>query len=101
MMESLSPNFTGWSKRQLRTLAHYQRRMGIIQDLEVMQWCVAKYLRENPRSTALLRPFCRYLRQRRTRALRTFVKSADRVFEFWPPTALAVRGNSIPATHAA
>lgn len=101
IMESLSPAFTGLTKRQLRSLAYYQRKMGLIQDLEVMQSCVTAYLRENPQSAPLLHPFCHYLRQRRTRALRTFVKSADRLFEFWPPAALTGRGYSASSRHAA
>jgi CHAD domain-containing protein len=95
MMESLSPGLTGLSKRELRALAYYQRKMGIIQDLEVMQACVAGYLREHQDGASLLRPFCRHLRQRRTRALRSFVKTADRLFAFWPPAALAPRGDSV------
>ena len=85
MVESLSPGITGLSKRQLRALAYYQRKMGIIQDLEVMQACVARFLRENKKSEAVLRRFCQHLRRRRARALRSFLKSADRLFAFWPP----------------
>jgi CHAD domain-containing protein len=84
LVESLSPGLTGLSKRQLRALAYYQRKMGIIQDLEVMQACVAGYLQDNKQHEVLLRPFARHLRQRRARALRSFLISADRLFEFWP-----------------
>jgi CHAD domain-containing protein len=101
MMESLSPGLTGLSKRELRALAYYQRKMGIIQDLEVIQACVAAYLREKGERADLLRPFCRHLRQRRARALRSFVKTADRLFGFWPPPALASRGDRISTLHAA
>ena len=54
MLESLSPGITGLSRRQLRALAYYQRKMGIIQDLEVMQASVARYSRrgQEARSTA-------------------------------------------------
>jgi CHAD domain-containing protein len=90
MMESLSPALTGLSKRQLRALAHYQRRMGIIQDLEVLRRCVARFIHENSKTEPLLRPFCRHLQQRRARAVHSFLKSADRLFEFWPPAKLAV-----------
>ena len=101
MLESLSPGLTGLSKRQLRALAYYQRKMGIIQDLEVMQACVARFIRENKKREALLRPFGRYLRRRRVRALRSFLKSADRLFEFWPPAARAARGDSVSTRNAA
>ena len=101
MLESLSPGITGLSKQQLRALAYYQRKMGIIQDLEVMQACVARYARENKKRAALLEWFTRDLRQRRARALRSFLKTADRLFEFWPPAALAARGGSVPTRSAA
>ena len=101
IVESLSPGITGLSKRQLRTLAYYQRKMGIIQDLEVMQACLTRYSREDKKREALLRRFSRHLRQRRARALRSFLKSADRLFDFWPPAALVARDDSLPTQHAA
>jgi CHAD domain-containing protein len=101
ILESLSPGITGLSKRQLRALAHYQRKMGIIQDLEVMHACVAQYAQGNKKRTALLQRFSRHLRQRRARALRSFLKSADCLYEFWPPAGLAARGDSVPTRNAA
>ena len=101
MLESLSPGLTGLSKRQLRALAYYQRKMGIIQDLEVMQACVARYTRGDKKREALLQRFSRHLRQRRARALRSFLKSADRLYEFWPPAALAAPSDSVPTRNAA
>ena len=101
MVESLSPALTGLGKRQLRALAYYQRKMGIIQDLEVMQRCVARFLREHQRAEAALRPFCRHLRQRRLRALRSFLKSADRLFDFWPPARLAAPAEFASTRNAA
>jgi CHAD domain-containing protein len=85
MVESLSPELTGLGKRELRALAHYQRRMGLLQDLEITQHCLNDYMQQNGGTEDLLRPFGRYLRSRRARALRSFLKEADRVFEFWPP----------------
>lgn len=101
MMESLSPGITGLSKRQLRTLAYYQRKMGIIQDLKVMQDCVASFVREYRKMEPSLRPFCRYLRQRRAHALRSFLKSADHLLEFWPPARLAAPTRSALTRNAA
>ena len=101
IVESLSPGLTGLTKRQLRALAYYQRRMGIIQDLEVMKRCVAGFVCEHKRTESALRPFCRYLRQRRARALRSFLKSADCLFEFWPPANLAASGHSAWSRKAA
>jgi CHAD domain-containing protein len=96
ILESLSLGITGLSQRQLRTLAYYQRRMGIIQDLEVMQAGIARYTQEDKKREVLLHRFRRYLRQRRAQALRSFLKSADRLFQFWPPAALAVPGRLCP-----
>jgi CHAD domain-containing protein len=89
IVESLSPGLTGLTKRQLRALAYYQRRMGIIQDLEVLRQAVERFAGEHKNTESALRPFCRYLRQRRNRALRSFLKSADRLFELWPTAGLA------------
>jgi CHAD domain-containing protein len=101
MLESLSPGLTGLSKRQLRALACYQRRMGIIQDLEVMQACVARYIREDKKREARLQRFNRHLRQCRGRALRSFRKSADRLYEFWPPAELAAPSDPAQTRDAA
>jgi CHAD domain-containing protein len=101
ILESLSPGITGLSKRQLRALAYYQRKMGIIQDLEVMQACVARYIREDKKREALLQRFSRHLRERRARALRSFLNSADRLYQFWPPAALIARPDSLPTQSAA
>ena len=100
-MESLSPGLTGLSKRQLRALAYYQRKMGIIQDLKVVQACVTRYTQEDKKREALLRRFSRHLRQRRVRAVWSFLKSADSIYEFWPPAALVARDNSVANQHAA
>jgi CHAD domain-containing protein len=101
MIESLSPALTGLSKRQLRALAYYQRKMGIIQDHEVLHRCVVRFIRENSQTELLLRPFCRYLKQRRMRAVHSFVKSADRLLEFWPPARLTASGGSSSTRSAA
>ncbi len=101
IMESLSPGITGLSRQQLRALAYYQRKMGIIQDLEVMQTCVTRYTRQDRQRRALLLRFSRHLCQRRARALRSFLKSADHLYEFWPPAALVARRDSVPARNAA
>jgi CHAD domain-containing protein len=101
ILESLSPGITGLSRRQLRALAYYQRKMGIIQDLEVMQACVARYARGDKKRKALLQRFSRHLRERRARALRSFLNSADRLFDFWPPAALVARDDSVPTRNAA
>jgi CHAD domain-containing protein len=85
VVESLPPEATGLSKRELRFLAWYQRRMGNIQDLEVLQACLTDFLNRHEDCQRLLAPFCSYLRHRQARALGAFRKSVDRLFQFWPP----------------
>ena len=84
MVESLSPDFTGYGKRELRALAHYQRRMGVLQDLEVMQQCLVRFEQKHQGTGALLRPFARHVQLSRARSLRSFLRAADQLFEFWP-----------------
>jgi len=91
MVESLSPDFTGSGKRQLRALAHYQQRMGVLQDLEIIERCIAGYERKEEGIDTLLAPFNRYVQVTRASAIRSFLKSADDLFEFWPPPLVGPR----------
>jgi len=59
--------------------------MGILQDLEIIEWCITDFVRKDEGIGTLLDPFSRYLQATRARALRSFLKSADDLFEFWPP----------------
>jgi CHAD domain-containing protein len=93
MVESLSPDFTGLDKQDLRSLASYQRRMGLLQDLEVMQRCLANFVEKHRGMEDLLRPFSRYLKASRARGVRSFLKSADGVFRFWPPGPVKANGH--------
>jgi CHAD domain-containing protein len=88
-VECLPAELTGLSKRGLRKLAYYQRRMGNIQDIEVIEASVTEFIRQNEGVEGLMAPFCAYLRRRRGSALRAFRTSADRLFSFWPPPGLS------------
>ena len=101
MVESLSPDFTGLSKRELRAMARYQRRMGLLQDLEVMQGCITGFVQKREGMEALLRPFARHLQASRARARRSFLKSADELFEFWPPGRATTNADSAARRAAA
>ena len=89
LVEALSPAFTGLGKKQLRRLANYQRRMGNLQDLEILQVSLEAFLCKHPDSEVLLAPFARYLRLRRARSLRSCLDHADDLFEFWDPSELS------------
>lgn len=93
MVEALSPDLTGMNKGNLRALARYQKRMGILQDLEVMQECVQAFAQQHQGMETLLESFNRYLQTRRARSLREFLKSADDLFQFWPPGRIHHNGN--------
>src|SRR5262249_23013376 len=73
LVESLPPELTSYCASDLRKLARYQRRMGNVQDFEVLLQSVQSFTQHHkyPR----LDPFCRYLRDRRTRAVRSFLKT--------------------------
>jgi CHAD domain-containing protein len=88
MVESLSPDFTGLGKRQLRALARYQERMGTLQDLEIIERCITGFARQDEGIGSLLAPFSRCLRATRARSLRCFLRSADELFQSWPPARL-------------
>lgn len=94
MVESLSSDFTGLSKRDLRAMARYQRRMGLLQDLEVMQGSITGFVQKHKGMEALLRPFARHLQAGRVRARRSFLKSADELFVFWPPRRATTNADS-------
>src|SRR5436190_12708061 len=83
MVEALSPDFTGLGKRGLRRLGNYQRRMGHLQDLEILQNCLAQFLQEHPGNEELFAPFCHYIHLRRNRGLRSCLTHANDLFEFW------------------
>ena len=84
-VESLSPHTTGFTRKQLRRLAFYQRKMGNIQDLDVIQKAITGIAHDDKALGSLLKPFTQYLRRRQVRALRSFRKSADDLYRFWPP----------------
>ena len=75
LVESLSPAFTGLGQRELRALGIYQRRMGNLQDLEVVRHCLDRFAQDHAGLEDLLRPFCRQLQRRRARLLRSFLRS--------------------------
>jgi CHAD domain-containing protein len=100
IVESIPPDVSGLSKRELRNLALYQRRMGNVQDLAVIQATLTDLLAKHEGLEGLLSPFCAYLQRRRSRALLSFRKSADKLFQFWPPGAAAPRDAPMPESIA-
>jgi CHAD domain-containing protein len=83
IVESLPAELTGFAKSDLRKLARYQRGMGNIQDFEVILACLSSFMKR--REQPPLDSFSRHVRRRRTRAVHSFLKRADRLFQLWPP----------------
>jgi len=84
VIETLSPGVSGFNNRQLGFLAAYQRKMGAVQDIETMLGCLTEFVQKYKAAEELLQPFSRYLLQRRTRAVCSFGRAAEDLFEFWP-----------------
>jgi CHAD domain-containing protein len=101
LVECLPYEVTGFTKRDLRQLAHYQRKMGGIQDLEVIRASISQFIPRYEGADCLLAPFCSYLRMRSRRALRSFNKSADKLFQLWPPRAGSAEVQSAANQYAA
>ncbi len=87
IVESLPLQVSGRTRRELRRLAHYQRKMGTIQDLEVMRLTVEDFQERHPAAAVRLSPFVTYLRRRQKRAVRSFSVAADELLGFWSTPA--------------
>ena len=87
MVESLSPAMIDLGKPHLRRLSVYQRRMGRLQDLEILQACLADFVRIHPRVATMLKGFGHYLCRRHARVLRECLNHADDLFSFWNPSS--------------
>jgi len=87
MVEALSPTWTGYSRKQLRRMAHYQRRLGRIQDLEVFRKLLQEFAERHPPFREVLQPVVKLVDRRRRDAIRAFMRKADELQGFWPPPA--------------
>jgi CHAD domain-containing protein len=84
IVEGMSPAFTGLTRSGLLPLSDFQTSMGKIQDLEITENWLLEFLEEHPEEAAPLRSYLSYLRRQKLALQRAFVRSADRLFEFWP-----------------
>jgi len=83
MIETIAPTLPGFDAQKLRALALYQRRMGYLQDAEVLERTVANFIARHRATEALLASFRHYLLRRKARLLRQFLKTADQLYTFW------------------
>ena len=87
MVETLSPTWTGYTPAQLRRMAYYQRRLGRIQDLEVLSKTLNGFAELQAHSSEAFRPAFTLIDRRRREAMRAFLLRADEISSFWPPHA--------------
>ncbi len=87
MVESLPPSLTGLTDTQLRALVQYQRRMGRIQDLEVLKGLLTNEGRRRGWKMVHLETFVRHVDRQLSRAVATFMKSAEALSGFWSRSA--------------
>jgi CHAD domain-containing protein len=83
-VETLRPN-----RGQLARMAAYQRKMGNIQDTEVLLGVVHEFEGEHKGARRDLAAFTEYLERRRARLLHVYLNSVDDLLDFWPPPAKA------------
>ena len=98
IVEGLSPTFTGLSRTELQPLSDFQTSMGDIQDLEITESWLSEFIQDHPSEAAGVQPFLTHLRRRKLALQKAFVKTADRLFEFWPIPRLdsVIRQRSAP-----
>jgi CHAD domain-containing protein len=87
MVESLPQSLTGLTDLQLRAMVQYQRRMGRIQDLEVLKGLLTSSARRRGWKGEGLEAFVRHVDQQLSRAVTTFMRSADALSGFWSRSA--------------
>jgi CHAD domain-containing protein len=88
MLEAASTDFTGFGKAELGRLAAFQRRMGELQDAEVLQKFLAEFIEANPNASISLNAFRRYLTQWRAQKLRACLKHMHDLDGFMPAGAI-------------
>ena len=86
MVEALPPlsSATATARRH-QAMRAYQAVMGDIQDLEVLLAVLDKFARQSDRNPAEVGRLKRGLLRRQQQRVRVFLKTADRLREFWPP----------------
>jgi len=89
--------------RRLRAMRSYQKRVGEIQDVEVLLARFKKFTKKEESDKRLCEGFRDKLLGRRARLVKRFLNSADRLPEFWPiqPRRHSITRSSIkPDIHA-
>jgi CHAD domain-containing protein len=92
LLELLEPLLPGVTLRQLQSMHDYQTLMGEIQDLEVLQGALDRFVEEKPDSAEPMERFHREIEREHTARIQRYLKQADQLLSFWPvPAALKIR----------
>ena len=94
MVEALSPGFTGFDDQQLSVLAAYQRRMGAIQDLEIIRASLNGFISKYGAAEEFMHPFVRRMHRLRTQALASFLKHAHEIHQIRLPDPIRAHGKA-------
>lgn len=93
MVETIAPALPDFTASKLRALTLYQRRMGYLQDNEVLEGCLAEFIQRHQGTETLLAAFGQYLRRRKARLLRQFLKTANQLRTFWSSGEAGEKGS--------
>lgn len=87
MVEALAPLRPEISHRKLAAMHEYQGTMGEIQDAEVLLASFDRFVRLRSSFSPSVTRVHTALRQRRELQIERFLRTADRLHDFWPETA--------------
>jgi CHAD domain-containing protein len=87
LVELLQPLLPGVSRRQLSAMHAYQNLMGKIQDLEILQGTLDKYLGKASEVVPSLESFRQEIARQHAALVAHYLARADQLLEFWPAPA--------------
>ncbi|MGO9200543.1 MAG: CHAD domain-containing protein [Limisphaerales bacterium] len=84
MVETLVPCLPKPADKLLDAMRHYQTMMGDIQDAEVLQLALKKFLRKGPLAADAARRLDKELLRRRQRLIDIYMGASGQMGQFWP-----------------
>jgi CHAD domain-containing protein len=88
LVELLQPLLPGVSRRKLKVMHDYQNLMGEIQDLEILQETLDKYVGKKAELVPSLQSFRQEIERQHAALVARYLGRADQLLEFWPVPAL-------------
>lgn len=94
MVESLAGQVPWANERLLASLRRYQKRMGDVQDAEVLRRAFDKFARKKELEARPVEQFARELLRRRQGFIVRYLASAAGLEQFWPPAHHSTRAKT-------